>query len=133
VAGTLVYLDASALVKLVVVEPESMALTTFLGNREHRITSRVSVVEVARTTRRIAISEVVERARGLLDTISFVELSSEIAQLAGSLNPPTLRSLDAVHVASAIWLGAEVGPFVTYDARMQEAATGAGLAVDAPA
>jgi uncharacterized protein len=132
-AGTLVYLDASALVKLVVVEPESTALTTFLGNREHRITSRVSAVEVARTTPGTAIPEVVERAGRLLDTISFVELSSEIARLAGSLEPPMLRSLDAVHVASAISLGAEVGPFVTYDARMQAAATGADLDVQAPA
>lgn len=131
--GSLVYLDASALVKLVAVEPESAALTKFLGDWESRITSRISAVEVARATRRAAIPELVERAAGLLDSIAFVELSSEIARLAGGLDPPILRSLDAVHLASALSLGADAGPFVTYDARLHEAATTAALDVRAPA
>lgn len=131
--GSLAYLDASALVKLVVVEPDSSALSVFLGAWTSRITSRISAVEVARATRRAAIPELVDRAARVLDGIAFVELSSEIARLAGALEPPVLRSLDAIHVASALSLGANTGPFVTYDVRLQEAAAAAGLDVRAPA
>lgn len=131
--GSLVYLDASALVKLVAVEPESSALAQLLGDWESRITSRISTVEVTRAARRPARPELVERASAVLDGVSFVELNPEIARLAGLLDPPTLRSLDAMHVASALSLGADVGPFLSYDARMQEAATAAGLDVRAPA
>lgn len=130
--GSLVYLDASALVKLVVAEPESSALARFLRDWKSRVTSRISSVEVSRVSRRIAIAEVVKRADALLDNIAFVELSSDIARVAGALDPPMLRSLDAVHVASALSLGSDAGPFVTYDARMQEAATAEGLEVRAP-
>jgi predicted nucleic acid-binding protein len=131
--GSLVVLDASALVKLVAVERESSALVQFLGDWESRITSRISTVEVMRAARRPAIPELVERASVVLDGVSFIELGQEIARLAGLLDPPTLRSLDAVHIASALSLGADAGPFLTYDARMQEAATAAGLDVRAPA
>lgn len=131
--GSLVYLDASALVKLVVVEPESSALEQFLRERESRVTSRISAVEVARVARRTAMPELVDRADDLLDSIAFVELNPEIARVAGMLDPPLLRSLDAVHLASALSLGADAGPFVTYDARLREAASAADLDVHAPA
>ena len=131
--GSLVYLDASALVKLVAVEPESSTLAQFLGDWESRVTSQISAVEITRAVRRTGVPELVERAGALLDSVSFVELSPEIARLAGLLDPPTLRSLDAVHVASALSLGADVGPFVTYDARMYEVASAARLDVRAPA
>jgi uncharacterized protein len=131
--GSLVYLDASALVKLVVVEPESAALERFLRDWESRVTSRISAVEVVRVARRAAVEELVERADALLASIALVELSPEISRIAGMLDPPTLRSLDAVHVASALSLGPDVGPFVTYDARMREAATAAGLNGHGPA
>jgi len=116
-------------VKLVAVEPESSALAQFLGDWESRITSRISTVEVTRATRRAAMPELVERASALLDGVSFVELSPEIARLTGLLDPPALRSIDAVHVASALSLGADAEPFLTYDARMQDAAAAAGLDV----
>jgi uncharacterized protein len=131
--GSLVYLDASALVKLVALEPESSTLAQFLGDWESRVTSQISAIEVTRAVRRTGMPELVERAGALLDSVSFVELSPEIARLAGLLDPPTLRSLDAVHVASALSLGADVGPFLTYDARMHEAASAARLDVRAPA
>lgn len=130
--ASLVYLDASALVKLVVVEPETAAMTRFLGAWESRVTSRISAVEVARAVRRTERPEFVERSKGLLDSVSFVELSPEIARLAGRLDPLTLRSLDALHVASALSLGSDAGPFVTYDVRLGEAADAAGLDVQVP-
>ena len=130
---SLLYLDASALVKLVVVEPESAALSTFVDEWRHRITSRISAVEVTRAARQEATPEIVERAVGLLDAIAFVELSPDVAGLARMLDPPALRSLDAIHVASALSVGTDGGPFVTYDVRLREAAIRAGLDVQAPA
>lgn len=131
--GSLLYLDASALVKLVVAEPESEALSTFVGEWRDRITSRVSAVEVTRAVRREADPGMIERAAGLLDAVAFVELTAEITELAGTLEPPALRSLDAVHLASALSVARDVGPFVTYDVRLRDAASGAGLDVQAPA
>lgn len=119
--------------KLVVPEPETAALTTFLSEREGRVTSRISAVEVGRAVRRAAFASLAQRANGVLSSIAFIELSAEIARLAGELDPPTLRSLDAVHVASALSLGADAGPFVAYDIRLVEAALAAGLEVTAPA
>jgi predicted nucleic acid-binding protein len=130
--GSLVYLDASALVKLVAPEPESSALARFLADWESRVTSRISAVEVGRAVRRAAVPELVELADGLLDSIAFIELDAEIARLAGLLEPPALRSLDAVHVASALSLGSDAGPFVVYDVRLREAADAAGLEVTGP-
>lgn len=97
------------------------------------MTSRISAVEVGRAVRRASEPELIERANGVLRSIAFVELSAEIARLAGELDPPTLRRLDAVHVASALSLGADAGPFVAYDIRLTEAAATAGLEVTAPA
>jgi uncharacterized protein len=133
VPGSLVYLDASAIAKLVVVERESSAITRFLVDWESRVTSRISAVEVTRAVRRTARRELVGRTEALLDSVAFVELSPEIAHLAGRLDPIMLRSLDVVHIASALSLGSDAGPFVTYDARMQGAATAAGLDVQVPA
>jgi predicted nucleic acid-binding protein len=132
VPGLLLYLDASALVKLAAVEPESAALTAFVADWRDRITSRIAAVEVARAVRRVAVPELVERATDLFDAIAIVELTPEIARFAGMLDPTTLRSLDAIHVASALSLGSDTGPFVTYDARLGEAAATAGLDVRAP-
>jgi hypothetical protein len=132
-SGSLVYLDASALVKLVVVEPESSALASFLEARESAVTSRISAVEVGRAVRRAGRPELVERSNQVLDAIAFVELNAEIARLAGRVEPPALRSLDTVHVASALSLESDLGPFVAYDARLADAAHAAGLEVTAPA
>lgn len=131
--GSLLYLDASALVKLVVAEPESAALLKFVGEWPNRITSRISAVEVIRAIRREGTPEIVERVVGLLDAVAFVELGPDIAELAGRLDPPALRSLDSVHLASALSVGTDAGPFVTYDVRLRDAAVQMGLEVEAPA
>jgi predicted nucleic acid-binding protein len=130
---SLLYLDASALVKLLVAEPESEALSAFVGEWRYRITSRITTVEVTRAVRREPIPEIIARAEAVLDAVAFVELTPDVAELAGRLDPPVLRSLDAVHVASALSIGADAGPFVTYDVRLGDAATRAGLEVQAPA
>jgi uncharacterized protein len=62
-----------------------------------------------------------------------VELSAGIADAAAKLEPPSLRTLDAVHLASALSLGDDLGAFVAYDRRLAEAAEAAGIEVLAPA
>ena len=88
----LLYIDSSALVKLVVEEPETHALERALGE----------------------------------------EIDPDIIQSAAAIAPVTLRSLDAIHLASAIWLGADLGGFLTYDARLGGAAAVVGLPLLAP-
>jgi predicted nucleic acid-binding protein len=132
VPGALLYLDASALVKLVAVERESEALARFAHEWMGWLTSRLSAVEVTRAVRRAARRRLIERATAVLEVVAFVELDAEVAELAGTLKPSVLRSLDAIHLASALAVGADIGTFVTYDNRLAEAAGAAGLDVRAP-
>jgi hypothetical protein len=69
----------------------------------------------------------------VLAGVHLLDLDGRTVEVAATLRPDTLRTLDAIHVASALSLGGDAGPFITYDARMQEAATTAGLDVHAPA
>jgi predicted nucleic acid-binding protein len=127
-----VYLDASALVKLVLPEPESFALLAFLADRPRQLSSRLSTVEVARALRRRGGYDE-ERLRAVISQLTFRELDRELATAAGRLGPSGLRTLDAVHLATALSIQAEVETFVTYDARLADAARSHGLAVVAPA
>ena len=128
------YLDASALVKLVLTEPESLALETYLGGAEP-LTSRIATVEVRRAVARVRPMD--DAAESMIDALwrraSVIELHAAIAATAGRLDPPILRSLDAIHLASAASLGEEIGDFVTYDRRLAGSARSLGLSVVAPA
>jgi predicted nucleic acid-binding protein len=130
------YLDASAIVKLATVEAETPALRAHLAQHRHLITSRLATVEVPRALkRRGAESEAsgADAVRNILELLELVELDEDVARLAATLASPTLRSLDAVHLASALAIGEELAEFITYDARLAAAARGAGLKVRAPA
>jgi uncharacterized protein len=130
------YFDASAVVKLAFEEAESGALRRWVRDWPGRLTSRVTSVEVPRALQR-------KGGRGLelgtasvadaLRAFSILELDAEIANRAATLAPASLRSLDAIHLATALELGDELGAFVTYDARLAEAARLVGLEVVAPA
>ncbi len=98
------YLDSSAIVKLVVREPESAALRRYLRRRRPLISSALAQTEVARA----------------------------LLTAAGSMLPANIRSLDAIHLATAQQLGADLARIVTYDDRMVRAAQTLGLAVAAP-
>ena len=128
------YLDASALVKLVVTEPESRALTAFLRGSKP-LTSRIATIELRRALARVrAIDSAAEsKIRALWRRTSVIELDALLAEAAGRLEPPILRSLHAIHLASAASLGTEIGDFVTYDRRLAEAARSLGMTVVAPA
>lgn len=128
-----VYLDASALVKLVVEEPESEALRKHLRRSERLVTSVVAEVEVPRAARRTAYgARAVTAARRLLDGCDRVPLTGDVVELARALDPPGLRALDAIHLASALSVRALCEDFVAYDETLAAAARAAGLRVATP-
>jgi len=128
---TSAYLDASAIVKLVVREPESEALHRWYVEAQRLLTSRIGVVETLRASARRPFDPA-HRARILTD-LEVLELSAEIAAVAASLGGPALRTLDAIHIATAMALGPDLDAFVTYDDRLAEAARNLGLPVVRPA
>lgn len=128
----LLYLDASALVKLAVAEPESRALRELLRSWPERASSVISRVEVVRAAARVGGSSV-RRARDVLDRIALVELDEAVLERAASLEPTHLRTLDAIHLATALSLGEDLGAICAYDARLAEAAASAGIEVLSPA
>jgi predicted nucleic acid-binding protein len=127
------YLDASALVKLIVAEPESGALRRYLGERPRIISSRIVEVELRRAVARQDEIDAGDRVSSLIATVELLELDAEVARRAGELTPATLRTLDAIHLASALAIAPELDAVVAYDTRLAVAARAAGLAVVAPA
>lgn len=125
------YLDASALVKLVLPEHETDALRTALTAWRRRATSRIGVVEVLRAVRR-RDATVEADARRLLARVSLIAISDRLLVGAIPVPPPELGSIDALHVASAAALGRALAAFVSYDTRQLEAATALGLPVSSP-
>ena len=125
------YLDASAIVKLVVDEVETEALRGFLAGAGHRATANVARVEVVRAVRAKG-AQAVANARTILSGIELIQLDDELLDLAGELEG-TIRSLDAIHLAAALELGDELDAVITYDVRMARAAEQLGLPVAAPA
>ncbi len=130
--STAVYLDSSALVKLVVAEPESPALRRYLRRRPTRVSCALARVEVVRAVRPHG-PDVVARARRVLARVRLLRLDDVLLDAAAVIDPAVLRSLDAIHVAAAQSFGGSLGSLVTYDVRLREAAEQLGLAVAAPA
>ena len=122
------YLDSSALTKLVIDEPESRSLENVLQDRT-LMTSRVAVVEVSKS---VARSNPLADPSRILSMVTLLELDADVASLAATTGGTSLRALDAIHVASALLVGADLEDFITYDARQSEAASAAGLHVIAP-
>ena len=131
--GELLYLDSSALVKLVLPEAESEALLESLSAWSVRVSSELARVEVVRAARRATAQPSAEqRAEEVLAGLHLLKLDSDIFSAAARLEPRSLRSLDAIHLASALSLGADLGAIVIYDSNLAEAAEGHGLQVLAP-
>lgn len=130
----MIYLDSSALVKLVLPEAESDALLAFLTIAPASASSVVAAVEVPRAARRVSEDPtVLERAERVISSIDLIVLGSEVRALAARLEPTGLRSLDAIHLASAIAMDDHFDSFIAYDERLCEAAARAGLDVSSPA
>ena len=129
----MIYVDASALVKLVFDEAESDALERWISDRADiaKVTSELSTIEVLRTCRRVDESTLAA-ARGLLAGLDLVPIAGPIVEQAAVVGQAELRSLDAIHLASALSMGPDLTAFVTYDARLAQAAEASRLAVIAP-
>jgi predicted nucleic acid-binding protein len=130
-AGELTYLDSSALVKVVLEESETARLLSLLADGRTQVSSVVADVEVHRAARREA-EAAAERATEVLEFVNLIELDRAILDVARAVEPDRLRTLDAIHIATALSLGDDLDIFVTYDRRQAEAATSAGLDVRAP-
>lgn len=126
----MLYLDTSASVKLLLAEDESDALIDYLSSSDvPLVTSRVGAVELRRVGRRGGVNP--DRAEALAATLNVIELDATIERVAIGLDS-SLRSLDAIHLASALAVGEGLLAFVCYDARLTTAAKRSKLPVTAP-
>lgn len=127
----MIYLDTSAVAKLALPEMESEVLARWVNQHSETalVTSALTQIELSRAAMRAGL------APGDLDALSqfaFLPIDSRVVAIASQLAPPTLRSLDAIHLASATVLREDLTQFVTYDHRQAHAATELGLPVIAP-
>lgn len=125
------YLDTSAVVKLVVSEPETQVLEGWIAQGHDVVSCDLLRTELLRATRRSAPDRMV-RARLVLDSITLVTVAATTFERAADLDPGLLRSLDAIHLAAALEFGDELDGMVTYDDRLAEAARLHGIPVIAP-
>jgi len=126
------YLDTSALVKLCWPEPESAALRRYLRSWPLRVSSSLIRTEALRAAARQPVPRLAG-ARRQLRGLVMIDIDRALLDQAGLLRPSETRSLDAVHLATALALGPDLGVVVTYDQRMADAAAAQGLDVAAPA
>lgn len=130
----MLYLDTSALAKLVTLEPETERLRTFLSARPSaiRFASALAHAELLRAAHLVG-DDAVATAREVLTRLDLVDVSRELLERAGTLaGGQHLRTLDAIHVATASVAGDRLEAFVTYDARMTQAAAAIGLPIERP-
>jgi uncharacterized protein len=136
-----IYLDSSAIVKLLIEENETPSLRAWIGDQPFAVTSALASVEVRRTVRVFATTggrargttteHVRARAEALFAEIVVLALDAAVIEHAATLDPPRMRTLDALHLASALSLD-DLDVFVTYDRRLGDAARLAGLKVASP-
>jgi predicted nucleic acid-binding protein len=130
----MIYLDSAAIVKLVHAESESAALRDWLRERTETpwVSSKLTEIESFRALARYA-AEAVTRLHPVLDQIDLIDLTPRIQILAQTFGPVTVRSLDAIHLATALSIRPSLTTFITYDKRLLDAAVAAGLPSDSPA
>ena len=129
----IVYADTSALAKLLADEEETPALTAWIAGIEDLVIVSSDLVrtELMRAIRRIHPAAA-PSVKALLSTLLLVPISTDICDSAARLEPPTLRSLDAIHLATALVAGEDLEAMLTYDDRLAEASLRYGLKVVAP-
>lgn len=135
----MIYLDSSAIVKLIVREPESEALQARIRGGAI-VSSELALTEVPRAIWRVRIGrrgteqEALRHAtQRTLEALALVPLERSALIAAGTLPPAPLRALDAIHIVAALTIADDLACFVTYDRRQQEGVEAAGLPLGAPA
>ena len=130
----MIYVDTSALVKLVFDEAESEALADWLTLRADvpKVSSDLATIELLRTCRRVG-EDAVEGANQLLRAIDLLPMDRAIVEMAASLDPTEMRRLDAIHLAGALSVETSLTALVAYDVRLCSAAAEAGVEVVSPA
>lgn len=129
----MIYIDTSALVKLVVAEPESDELIDWLNSRSDipLVTSVIGRVELIRAAGRLSVAALAAAQR-LATTVDILLLSDAIAHLAATLPPSELRTLDAIHLATAHLHRDILTAVCAYDRRLVAAARSQRLPVVTP-
>ena len=124
----MIYLDSSALLKLLFEESESAALALWISEQagEPMVSSELARVEVIRAARRLD-PDVVPAARVLMSQLDLIPLTSGVIDEAADVGEPLLRALDAIHLASALSIQAHLTALVAYDNRLVTAAKAAGI------
>lgn len=126
------YIDTSAAAKLVVREAETVPLAKWLRQHEQElVSSDLLRTELLRAAKRVS-PEAVLRARLVLDSFTLITLATSTYERAATLEPPDLRSLDALHLAAALELGDGLDGVVTYDDRLSSGAAALGVPAIAP-
>ena len=132
----MIYMDTSALTKLLIAEPETPEvrnwLTSQIDQGDSAATSALGSVELMRTIARYGDISQADRARYLLDGLDILPLTEPMMSLAESIGPATLRSLDAIHLAAAAYFDQELTAFVTYDHRLLNGCRDIGLTTASP-
>jgi predicted nucleic acid-binding protein len=128
---TLAYVDASALTKLILDEPDSGAMRRWYIESERVACSVIGIIETRRAVRRR--DHDASHLETILRSVVSLDIDGVVATRAALAPPVTLRTLDAIHLASAQTLDSELDAFVTYDERLADAARAAGLPLVRPA
>lgn len=129
----MIYLDSSALLKLLHQEAESLALGAWLSERSASpiVSSALAKVEVIRACRRVD-ADALPAATALLAGLDIIPMTAAVIDEAADVGGTMLRSLDAIHLASALSIRTSLSAFVAYDLRLGDAAAAAGLELAMP-
>ena len=130
--GRAAYLDTSAFLKLVIIEPESRALRQFVSRWPERCSASLLRAEAVRALRRSGYDSHLGTARRLMTGVRLISVDEALMDRAATLDPRELRTLDAIHLAAALLIASDLGVLITYDQRLASAATTLGLRVEAP-
>jgi uncharacterized protein len=127
----LIYVDTSALLKLLKSETHSEALAAYLADRDDLVSSTLLAVELRRSALR-SLPRSLPRVDILLSRVEMIDMDDVVVESASRLPDPMLRSLDAIHLATALLIRDEVDVLLTYDERLADAARAHRLPAAAP-
>ena len=130
-SSSIVYIDTSALIKLVIDEPETDPLREELAQWQNYLASELVVIELFRSVRKFDI-QLLEIASNIATGLSLSPITRQITALASTIEPVHLRSLEAIHLATALMYSKHLDAFITYDRRLCEAAKSVGIKVLSP-